>query len=202
MKLVTDISADNYEFHLNTLFYMLFPNSEKQFNLLFEEHWQLLYKAAYSRIPDQVVVEDIVQDIFIDIWNRRHQISINTSIRAYLLTAVKYRVLKYLDQNSHHYFVDVYEMEIEGKKEDFAFSMDELYTQLEVALGKLPEKSRLIFKMNRIEGYSASEIAEKLDLAPQTVQNQLSRSLKVVRGELSHLAPMAAMVLLKVYSVG
>ncbi|MBS9525227.1 RNA polymerase sigma-70 factor [Litoribacter alkaliphilus] len=181
---------------------MLFPNSEKQFNLLFEEHWQLLYKAAYSRIPDQVVVEDIVQDIFIDIWNRRHQISINTSIRAYLLTAVKYRVLKYLDQNSHHYFVDVYEMEIEGKKEDFAFSMDELYTQLEVALGKLPEKSRLIFKMNRIEGYSASEIAEKLDLAPQTVQNQLSRSLKVVRGELSHLAPMAAMVLLKVYSVG
>ncbi|WP_143961249.1 sigma-70 family RNA polymerase sigma factor [Litoribacter populi] len=174
---------------------MAIPDSRRQFNLLFEEHWEMLYKAAYSRIPDQVVVEDLVQEIFIDIWHRRNEIHIKSTLKAYLLTAVKYRVFKYLDQNKKMFFEDVYEMELEGHREGALFSLEELYDQLEVALEKLPEKSRLIFKLNKLEGYSTSEIADKLDLAPQTVQNQLSKSLKLVRGELSHLAPVVVFIL-------
>jgi RNA polymerase sigma-70 factor (family 1) len=158
------------------------------FDQVFKEYWELMYQSAYRKIGDQAIVEDLIQEIFVDIWNRRHSLEIKSGIKAYLLTAVKYQVMKYFDEQAKSRSLKT--DELPGYYEEDIFAFEELYSQIEQAVDSLPPRAGLIFRMNRLEGYSVDEVAEKLKLSPQTVHNQLSKSLKIMRGELKHLAPM------------
>ncbi len=165
------------------------------FEQVFKDNWELMYQSAYSKIGDQAVVEDILQEIFIDIWQRRESLEIKSGIKAYLLTAVKYQVMKHFDElaklrkgNSNSLPEAFYEEDV--------FGFEELFHEIEIAVEMLPPRAQLVFRMSRLEGYSADEIADKLKISPQTVHNQLSKSLKIMRGELKHLAPALALYLL------
>ncbi|MBN3584206.1 sigma-70 family RNA polymerase sigma factor [Algoriphagus aestuarii] len=163
------------------------------FEQVFKDHWELMYQSAYRKIPDQNVVEDILQEIFIDIWQRRDSLEIKMSIKGYLMTAVKYQVMKHFDSVEKNRVVATSELPDLYQEEVMQF--DELFEQIEMAMDALPPKSKLIFKMSRIEGYAVEEIAAKLNLSQQTVHNQISKSLKIMRGELKHLAPMLLLYL-------
>lgn len=175
---------------------MLLLRNQQQFNAIFEEHWEILYQSAYCRIKDQEVVEDMLQDIFIDLWCRRESIIIHSTLKAYLLTAVKYRVIKYLDQKSKFFMQDIVGLEIANPEDEAVHSLEVLYGQLEVVLEKLPEKNRIVFQMSKLEGLTTQEIAVKLNIAPQTVHNHLTKSMKVIKAELSHLTPLMLLALL------
>ena len=163
------------------------------FDQVFKEHWELMYQSAYRKIGDQAVVEDLIQEIFMDIWNRRHSLEIKSGIKAYLLTAVKYQVMKYFDEQAKIRTLNT--DDLPGYYEEDVFAFEELYSQIELAVDSLPPRAGLIFRMNRLEGYSVDEVAEKLKISPQTVHNQLSKSLKIMRGELKHLVPVLALLL-------
>ena len=163
------------------------------FDQVFKEHWELMYQSAYRKIGDQVIVEDLIQEIFVDIWNRRHSLEIKSEIKAYLLTAVKYQVMKYFDEQAKSRILKT--DELPGYYEEDIFAFEELYNEIELAVDSLPPRAGLIFRMNRLEGYSVDEVAEKLKISPQTVHNQLSKSLKIMRGELKHLVPVLALLL-------
>ena len=163
------------------------------FEQVFKDHWELMYQSAYRKIPDQNVVEDILQEIFIDIWQRRESLEIKMSIKGYLMTAVKYQVMKHFDSIEKNKVIAISELPEIYEEEVLEF--DELFEQIEMAMDALPPKSKLIFKLSRIEGYSVEEIASKLNLSQQTVHNQISKSLKIMRGELKHLAPMLLLYL-------
>ncbi|REG90946.1 sigma-70 family RNA polymerase sigma factor [Algoriphagus antarcticus] len=164
-----------------------FQNSS-HFEQIFKDNWELMYQSAYSKIGDQSIVEDILQEIFIDIWQRRDSLEIKSGIKTYLFTAVKYQVMKHFDElaksraNSSNTLP-------ESTYEEDVFGLEELYKEIEVAVEMLPPRSQLVFRMSRLEGYSTDEIAEKLKISPQTVNNQLTKSLKIMRSELKHLAP-------------
>ncbi|MFC4873543.1 sigma-70 family RNA polymerase sigma factor [Negadavirga shengliensis] len=166
---------------------MLLLRSHRQFKQIFEEYWDIMYVAAYSRIPNQEIVEDILQEIFVDIWQRRKSIVIRSTLKAYLLTAVKYKVLKHIDASRRLVFESIGETNLEAAREQ-PLALEDIYDQLEIVLSRLPEKQRLIFKMGRLEGFSAEEIAQALGLSTQTVHNHLSKSTKLVRAELKHFA--------------
>ena len=163
------------------------------FEQVFKDHWELMYQSAYRKIPDQNVVEDILQEIFIDIWQRRESLEIKMSIKGYLMTAVKYQVMKHFDSIEKNKVIAISEFPEISEEEVLEF--DELFEQIDMAMDALPPKSKLIFKLSRIEGYSVEEIASKLNLSQQTVHNQISKSLKIMRGELKHLAPMVLLYL-------
>ncbi|WP_057939267.1 sigma-70 family RNA polymerase sigma factor [Algoriphagus resistens] len=171
-----------------------FQNSA-HFEQVFKDNWELMYQSAYSKIGDQSIVEDILQEIFIDIWQRRDSLEIKSGIKAYLLTAVKYQVMKHFDElakvraNSSNTLPESF-------YEENIFGFEELYNEIEIAVEMLPPRAQLVFRMSRLEGYSADEIADKLKVSPQTVHNQLSKSLKIMRGELKHLAPAIAVYIL------
>lgn len=152
-----------------------------------------MYQSAFAKIGDQAVVEDIIQDVFIDVWQRRASLEIKTGIKAYLLTAVKYQVMRHFDEKSKARTTSSLP---EAFYEEDVFGFEELYHEIEVAVDMLPLRAQLVFRMSRLEGYSVEEIAEKLKITPQTVHNQLSKSLKIMRGELKHLAPALAVYLL------
>ena len=153
-----------------------------------------MYQSAYSKIGDQSIVEDILQEIFIDIWQRRASLEIKSGIKGYLLTAVKYQVMKHFDELAKSRANRTDSLPESFYEED-VFGFDELYKEIEIAVEMLPARSQLVFRMSRLEGYSVDEIADQLKISPQTVHNQLSKSLKILRGELKHLAPALAIYL-------
>lgn len=164
------------------------------FEQVFKENWELMYQSAYSKIGDQSIVEDILQEIFIDIWQRREGLDIKTGFKGYLLTAVKYQVMKHFDDLAKSRANSANSLPETFYEED-VFGFEELYKEIEIAVEKLPPRTQLVFRMSRLEGYSVDEIADKLKISPQTVHNQLSKSLKILRGDLKHLAPALALYL-------
>ncbi|MBN7811819.1 sigma-70 family RNA polymerase sigma factor [Algoriphagus sp. H41] len=163
------------------------------FEEVFKDYWELMYQSAFRKIRDQAIVEDLIQEIFVDLWNRRDSVQIRSGIKAYLLTAVKYQVMRHIDEQTKSRRLDTDDQQAYYEEDIFAF--EELYSQIEVAVDALPPRAALIFRLNRLEGYTVDEVAEKLKISPQTVHNQLSKSLKLMRGELKHVAPMLAVFL-------
>ncbi len=157
--------------------------NKEAFTFLFERYYPLMVENAYARIHDMKASEDLVQEIFVEYWQKKSSIEIKTNIRAYLMTAVKYKIFRYIDrqrlsspllaEHESHYF---------EKGEILAF--EELYEQLQIVLEQLPGKVKEVFIMSRFEHLKISEIADKLNIAPQTVNNRMSQALKFLRAEL------------------
>lgn len=165
------------------------------FEQVFKDNWELMYQSAYSKIGDQSIVEDILQEIFIDIWQRRDSLEIKSGIKGYLLTAVKYHVMKYFGELAKSRTNTASSLP-ESFYEDDVFGFEELYKEIEIVVEMLPPRAQLVFRLSRLEGYSVDEIAENLKISPQTVHNQLTKSLKIMRGELKHLVPVLAIYLI------
>ena len=165
-----------------------------QFEQLFKDNWELMYQSALYKLKDPSLAEDIVQDIFLDLWKRKDKLVLQSEIKVYLLTAVKYKVMKCLDEVAKR---QESQLEIaSGFYAEEVLSFEEIYNEIEVAIEKIPPKARMVFKMNKLEGMNVNEIAEKLQLSPQTVHNQLSKSMKILRGELKHIAPLISVIFL------
>ncbi len=152
-----------------------------EFELLYKQHYTRLVGFAYQYVEDSDISEDLVQEVFTNIWNQADQIEIRTTIKSYLFGAVRNAslnhlkhekvVLGYAKENSGHDKVD---------HRDF-LEMEELEKKIEQALQLLPEKRREIFEMSKLEGKKYHEIASELGISVKTVETQMSRALKVLR---------------------
>lgn len=174
------------------------------FDILFNRHWEKLYKAALARLNDSDDAQDIVQEVLISFWNRREQTEIRMSVEIYLLGAVKLRVI------SHFRSRKVRERQLqealdrvnilENSISDVADYL-ELEQTLENAVSEMPEMLRNIYLL-RSDNLSIKEIAARTGLADQTVKNYISEVLRRLRLALKkkypeqHLTYMALIVAL------
>lgn len=156
------------------------------FQKLYHRYWDQLIKQAYVRLGDMSTCEDLVQDIFVDIWNKRKTISVHSSVKAYLLTAVKYQVYRVIDRRQQSCDLESSGLIDHMTDDSDVLSFEEIYHRIEVVVEKLPPRQREIFKLSRFGQLSAQEIAEKLQLAPQTVHNKIHQSLTFIKAELKH----------------
>ncbi|EID72745.1 sigma-70 family RNA polymerase sigma factor [Imtechella halotolerans] len=160
--------------------------NQKAFNILFDKLWEPLYRHTQSIIMDEPASKDIIQEIWIDYWNRRALIQTD-NIRAHLFKAAKYKAFNYLRD---HKFVPV-QLEVLELLPQEEFTIEEeqgsvtlLHNALTDSMNKLPSQCRSIFKMSRLEGYTNDEIASKLNISKRSVENQLSIALKRIRTDL------------------
>lgn len=161
------------------------------FEKIYETYWESLYAIGLNRIKSKSDVEDMVQEIFVELWNRK-EVPVNTSLKGYLYTSMKYKIIDYyrkakieeisLDQaGSQH---------AHAVKADQVLSFNELFDRLTEGIDKLPDKCRLIFKLSREEGLSSAEIADRLQLSKRTVETQIYKSLKALKSNLEDYALM------------
>jgi RNA polymerase sigma-70 factor (ECF subfamily) len=172
---------------------------EKVFESVFREYYEPLCIHARRYLVDPDLAEEVVQDMFFKMWERRDALIINTSLNSYLYKAVTNHCLNFLNYDKH---LKKYQ-EFVGFRTDNSHleSAHEvlLHSDLQRKLNKLvlemPEKRRMIFEMNRFEGLKYAEIANKLDISIKTVEAQMSKALEFMRNNLKDYLPLLILFL-------
>ena len=159
-----------------------------QFESLFRSSYVSLVRYARTLINDQDSAEEIVQDLFVRLWQDREKIKIESSLNGYLFRSVHNKCLHYIE---HRKVVARHEEEMSGMKpgtnEDPSeiLHYKELQARIALILERLPERCGRIFCMSRFEGLKYSEIAEKLSVSVKTVEASMGKALKEFRKELA-----------------
>lgn len=165
--------------------------NKASFEDLFKQHYAALCRYAVGIIGDADQSEDVVQQSFVKMWNKRAEMDLSRSLKSYLYTSVRNSCINYLRDKkkfkSELLDIDIYASGMESGSTDALENMQagELKEKIQKALAALPEKSREVFVMSRIEQMKYREIAEKLGVTQKTVEAHMSRALKILREELS-----------------
>jgi RNA polymerase sigma-70 factor (family 1) len=164
----------------------LVQGDEAVFAEIYKQNWQLMYQTAYRRTGDEEQAKDIVQDIFVRMWDQRESLSI-VSISAYLRTAVRYQVYNLIarEKITDNYFKYLSELTDHSKSPDENIHYKELVEKFEVLLDRMPEKRREIFQLRFEDELSTQRIAEKLNITQKTVQNQIIKAVHYLRTALA-----------------
>jgi RNA polymerase sigma-70 factor (ECF subfamily) len=156
---------------------------EKAFREIYQRYWKKLYSTALRKIQLSNVAEEIIQDIFLRLWERRNSLQVE-QLEAYLFSAVRYSVINHIKsilvQERYADYAQVHFTEISCTTEE-QMELDELMNAVEQQLNDLPEKTRRIFRMNRLEYQSVKEISGKLKVPERTVEYHLSQAIKSLR---------------------
>jgi RNA polymerase sigma-70 factor, ECF subfamily len=171
--------------------YTLNPFEDKDFNLIFDELYIPLCRYAMKFVHHHETAEDIVQEIFIYIWENRERISKMDSVKMYLFTAVKNKSLNFLKKNYLNNKLPLtdesdgsFQSELQPDVSEL-LEYRELESLLEQALNTLPEKCRIIFTMKRFADLSNKEVAEHLNISLKTVESQMTIALKKMNNYLN-----------------
>lgn len=161
--------------------------SYADFNQLYRLYATRLYGFAYSLTHSPEMSEEIVQEVFLKVWQMREQISPDYSFRSFIFTIAKNRFLNELRNQITRLSYDEYIAQYEDIGEnsvDLEFDFRELNAEIHRAKEKLSKRQREIFEMSKEQRLSNTEIAIQLNISEQSVRNQLSSALKVLREEL------------------
>ncbi len=154
---------------------------QKALEHLFQKYYYSLCHFAKSFVNCPDVADEVVTDVFLSIWQNRDSIAIQGSIKAYLFTAVKNRATNQLTK-AKFIFEDLDSLSQQaGSNEATAespLSAHETLREVEAIIDQLPPQRRIIFKLNRLEGFRYKEIAEILQISVPTVQKQMLEAVK------------------------
>jgi RNA polymerase sigma-70 factor (ECF subfamily) len=160
--------------------------SYNAFNALYKLYSARLYAFVFKMTKSHACTADIVQDVFIKIWLNRATISPDGAFQSYIFTIAKNRVIDKMRSNVNSpIFTDyVAYLNEKGCSEESVtktLSYDDFVRALENAKNELSDTQRQIFELNKEQGFKNGEIAQMLQLSEQTVKNQLSIALKILR---------------------
>lgn len=158
------------------------------FTELYHRYWKRLFVVAANKLNDQAIAEELVQDILADLWYRRKQINITTTLSAYLSVALKYKIIDYMARLNHRLKYEAYAALNNSLEDDVTqdwLGFEELKDRLSKLVNALPEKCRIVYQLSREQGYSQKQIARKLGIAEKTVESHLAKALKNLRTKLS-----------------
>ena len=161
------------------------------FSVLYDRYWDRIFYIAAGKLNDHALAEDVVQDIFTDLWRRRDDLHIEGSTAAYLAVAVKYRVINMQArrQRAERYKKDMATPEATtGQDVEDLLRFKELYQRLAKHIVHLPEKAKIAFKLSRESGLSHKEIARVMHISEKAVEKNIARAIRSVRSVVKHLS--------------
>lgn len=174
------------------------------FEMMFRTWYNPLCNFAYGFLGSREEAEETVQNVFIHFWEKRTEISIETSLKSYLYRSVRnscMNVLKHEKVKREHAKYAINQNGATAESAAGRLMSDELEMRIGEALAKLPEQCRLVFKMSRFEELKYSEIAEKLEISIKTVENQMGKALRIMREQLQDYLPLIAILAYSGYNI-
>jgi len=180
------------------IFQSIKSGDEKALEMLFKEYYQPLCRYANSYLEDPADAEEVVQNCFIKLWEKKENINIQSSVKSYLYQIIRNACLNEIKhQKVKKNYGDMVSLEGEQHSEasDQTTLRGELEEKIAIAIQSLPQQCRLIFTMSRFEELKYQEIADQLNLSIKTVENQMGKALKLMRAQLQEYLPLIAILL-------
>lgn len=161
----------------------LAQDDEQAFAEIYERYWDDLHAHACRKLGCPHEAEEVVQDLFVALWDKRHRAAGIEQLKAYLFTALKYRVIDCIRAQAvrqAHAAAPPAPSAHRGTEE--AVAVGDLAAALAASLRRLPGHAREVFRLSRLEHRTVPEIAAHLQVSPKTVEYHLARSLRMLRG--------------------
>ncbi|MDN5213368.1 RNA polymerase sigma-70 factor [Fulvivirgaceae bacterium BMA12] len=151
---------------------------ESAFEHLFKTHHAFLCNVAYSVVKDKDEAKDVVQQVFLKLWQSKTEIQ---SAKSYLHRAVVNAAINHLDKNKNTVKVELPENMASVNEDGQGVALKALADIVLAEVRKLPPKCQTVFSLSRYEGLNNQEIADYMDISVKTVENQMGKALKILR---------------------
>ncbi|MEX0778798.1 MAG: RNA polymerase sigma-70 factor [Balneolales bacterium] len=168
---------------------------ERAFERLFKQYYFPLTRFAWRLIDSKAIAEELVQDLFADIWEERETWSYAGELRLYLYRKVKQKCLNHFKHQKVRHKYDSQWMEqwetsfINFEEQENEQQVKLLNEAINNAVEDLPPRSKMTFKLHKHDGLTYPEIAEVMDISLKTVESQMTRAMKILRDQLAYLMP-------------
>ena len=166
---------------------------------IFNHYYKYLVVTGYNITGDNEKAKDLVQDVFYELWKKREKLDIQSSLKSYLRRAVVNRSLNYIktqkrfDFGDENFDAQTPDQTVSAQK---TLEAQDLKSALNQAINGLPAKCKAIFMLSRYEKLSHKEIATKLDISTKTIENQITKALKIVRAAVAKYDALGLLLLL------
>lgn len=172
--------------------YIALADSSVMFEQVFKTHFKNLHGYACSILRDEVMAEEMVQNVFYKLWEKKENIHVQQSIAAYLYRAVHNECLNYIKHTKVKAVYQAHVSYTENERGDTSdpAALNELRNKIDIALNELPEQCRTVFQLSRFEDMKYREIADELGISVKTVENQMGKALRVLRTKLADYLPV------------
>jgi len=161
------------------------PISTKVIEEAFHKYYEGLHRYAYSLTGENETAKDIVQQVFIALWERKEKIIIKDSVKSYLFRAIHNRCINHHTRVRKFLVLDHHTENIEGINNNYTLENNEVQNQIKAAIEKLPPQCKAVFLKNREEEKTYSQVAGEMGIAVKTVEAQMTKALKILREELA-----------------
>ena len=168
-----------------------------EFEQVFKSHFRRLHAYAFTIVKEEMAAEEMVQNVFYKLWEKKERVQVQQSVTAYLYRSVYHESINYL---RHEKVKSAYQSHAahQMKHQENASektALRELEQRLETALRELPEQCRTIFQMSRFEELKYREIADRMGLSVKTIENQMGKALRILRLKLADFLPVILLLI-------
>lgn len=163
-------------------------DNRQAFTILYRRYWEDLFISAAKALRSKEEAADVVQDVFLSLWNRRNEVNIQGSPAAYLHTSVRYKCIHYIEKNiiRRDYLLQLCEVEVSNASTNAEINLQlkEMQEAVINTIAKMPPKMQEVYKLSRQEHLSHKEIAENMSISVETVKKHIQHALHLIRTNL------------------
>lgn len=176
---------DNLKYSDEDILALLRSDDVQAITILYDLYFDKMVRVAFKVVGENEAAKDIAQEMFLNIWIKRYQLTIKDPIAPYLARSVVNRCLNYLRDNrkSQHISLQVISDTVKNSGQESLESQD-MEQLAKLAIDSLPPKCRLVFNLSRSEEMSHNEISSHLGISKKAVEKQLTKALKHLRHHL------------------
>ena len=185
-----------------TIWQQIQQKNIKVFERYYKDHYKAFFLASYNYVKAAEVAQEIVNDVFLRIWDDAEKIMIESSLKSYIYRAVINRSINTLNKQKRESRNQKDFLQLPQESYELRhMETNELKVQLYQAIDALPEQCKKVFLMSRVEGLRQQEIADKLGISIKTVKNHITHALKLLRRAAGDSATVFFIVLVSFFAI-
>jgi len=175
-------------------------DDQEAFALIYRRYWEGLFITAVKALRGKQEAEDVVQDVFLSLWNRRKELDIEGSLSAYLHTSVRYKAIHYIEKNitRRDYLALLTDVAVNtlSPSAEIQLQLKEVQQTIRETVARMPPKMQEVYHLSRHEHLTHKQIAEKLGISAETVKKHIQHALQLIKTALGYNSIAVSFVLL------
>jgi RNA polymerase sigma-70 factor (ECF subfamily) len=159
------------------------------FDALYVKYCKRVYKFAYSILKTREETENLMQDVFLNLWENRHKVEKDSSVKSYIFTITYHSAISVIRKKARESEFVLYlksVQKIDEEPVDVVLEYTELKNKVDEIINALPKRQKEVYQLHKVEALKYNEIAERLHISVNTIENHMSRALKAIREKIGN----------------